>query len=155
MFADTAAASKPAPRVGRHMPRQLWRWQIDVEHVANLAGTGALADIGLPPPRPTQAEWPRVQQVGERLWREGYRGVLTPSAARPACLVLCLFREAEEIPGATPLRPPTTYRRAPPPPRGKRTYAPERSSRARSGRSRPGAISWPMVDEVVASTSER
>ncbi len=65
-----------------------------------------------------QPEWPAFQAFGEPIQREGYRGVLAPSASRPSHLVLCLFRDAENIAGAEPLRPPMTYRRAPAPPTG-------------------------------------
>ncbi len=102
----------------RQMPRDLWRWQLDVEGVADLSREDALRSIGLASPSPTQSEWPLFQDVGERLWREGYRGVLAPSASRPSHLVLCLFRDAATLAGAEPLRPPTTYRRAPAPPTG-------------------------------------
>ena len=49
----------------------------------------------------------RVSVIAERLWRERFRGVLAPSAARPAGCVLCLFREADDIDVATALRPRT------------------------------------------------
>lgn len=91
------------------------RWQIDVEGVADLSTQDALERVGRTPPRPRQSERPAFQEVGERLCREGYRGVLAPSASRPSHVVLCLFREAEEIAGAEPMRPPMTYRRAPAP----------------------------------------
>lgn len=105
----------------RHMPRDLWRWEIDVERIADLSTADRLKDFGLTPPRPTSREWPTFQEAGERLWREGYRGVLAPSAARPEHLVACLFREADEMRGAVPVRPATTYRLPPPPPVGMTT----------------------------------
>jgi RES domain-containing protein len=105
----------------RHMPRDLWRWQVSAQRVADLSDALKLAAVELTPPRPSQREWATSQAVGERLWRAGYSGVLAPSAARPESLVLCLFRDTDEISSATPLRPPTTYRRAPPPPTGKTT----------------------------------
>jgi hypothetical protein len=55
------------------------------------------------------------------LWSDGFRGVLAPSAARPARCVLCLFRETDDIAVATPLRPPITYRHVPVPPTGMTT----------------------------------
>jgi RES domain-containing protein len=102
----------------RQMPRDLWRWQFEVDGIADLSTEDALTSLRLTPPHPTRSEWPAFQDVGERLWREGYRGVLAPSASRPSHAVLCLFREMEEIAGADPLRPPMTYRRAPAPPKG-------------------------------------
>lgn len=102
----------------RQMPRDLWRWQIDVEGIADLSTAIALKRVGLTPPCPTQSEWLAFQEVGEQLWRDGRRGVRAPSASRPSHVVLCLFRDAEDIAGAEPLRPPMTYRRAPAPPTG-------------------------------------
>jgi RES domain-containing protein len=102
----------------RQMPRDLWRWEIDVDDLANLSTEDALKGVGLTPRRPNQSEWLAFQEVGEQLWRDGHRGVLAPSASRPSHFVLCLFREAEEVAGAKPGRPPMTYRRAPAPPTG-------------------------------------
>jgi RES domain-containing protein len=81
----------------RQMPRDLWRWRLVVEGVADLSTEDALRSVGLTMPSPTQSEWPMFQDVGERLWREGYSGVLAPSASRPTHLGLCLFRDAEQI----------------------------------------------------------
>jgi RES domain len=105
----------------RQMPRDLWRWQVDAKRVADLSDVARLAAIKLTPPRPNQHEWPEFQKIGQDLWRDGFNGVLAPSAARPDALVLCLFRERDEIASATPLRPPTTYRRLPAPPTGMTT----------------------------------
>ena len=105
----------------RQMPRNLWRWEIERTDVADLSDIDRLAAVGLSPPQPAQRTWPAFQDVGERLWRDGHRGVLAPSAARPQHRVLCLFRAGEEVAGATPLRPPLTYRRAPAPPVGMTT----------------------------------
>lgn len=103
------------------MPRDLWRWQVDVEQVADLSDADRLAAVGLDGPRPMQRRWPAFQALGERLSAEGFSGVLAPSAARPRQHVLCLFRTADEVAGAMPLRPPITYRRAPAPPTGMTT----------------------------------
>ena len=105
----------------RQMPRDLWRWEVDAEQVVDLTDTDHLAAVGLPAPRPNQREWPAFQDLGEQLWRDGYRGVLAPSAARPEHRILCLFRETDEVLGATPVRPALTYRRPPPPPSGMTT----------------------------------
>ncbi len=102
----------------RQMPRDLWRWDIDVDQVADLSKAEELASIGLTPPRPTRREWSEFQAVGEGLWGAGHHGVIAPSAARPTGKILCLFREADELDGATPLRPPTTFRHPPTPPIG-------------------------------------
>jgi RES domain-containing protein len=105
----------------RQMPRDLWRWQVDVQRVADLSDADRLAAAGLAAPRPVQREWPPFQEAGEQLWRESYRGVVAPSAARPAHSVLCLFRDADEVAGASPLRPALTFRRPPAPPAGMTT----------------------------------
>jgi hypothetical protein len=91
------------------MPRDLWRWNVDLEAVANLSDTGRLARVGLPVPQPGQFQWSLFQDVGHRLRAEGWAGVLAPSAARPSALVLCLFREEREIPGTRPLPPPEPH----------------------------------------------
>ena len=65
----------------RQMPRDLWRWDIDVDQVADLSKAEELASIGLTPPGPTRQEWPDFQAVGEGLWRGGHRG--SSPQARP------------------------------------------------------------------------
>lgn len=87
----------------RALPRDLWRWRIDVE-VADLRSQENLARVDLPLPRPGRSTWPPFQAVGEGLWREGCRGLVAPSAARPAGQTLCLFREEQLRPrGAVPV----------------------------------------------------
>jgi RES domain-containing protein len=102
------------------MPRDLWRWRIDLR-VADLSDVARLARVGLPVPKPGRLQWPAFQLVGEGLWREGWPGVLAPSASRPGALILCLFREARDIAGATPKPPPTLHEIPPVPPRGMTT----------------------------------
>jgi hypothetical protein len=103
------------------MPRDLWAWQVDVE-VADLSDAGRLARVSLTPPRPGRRSWPPYQQVGETLAAESWSGLVAPSAARPAHLVLCLFREADESPvGARPIPPPTRVGQPPAPPTGMTT----------------------------------
>lgn len=102
----------------RQMPRDLWRWQVDVDRIADLSDAERLAAVGLSAPRPRQNDWPEFQRVGEDLWRKGFRGVIAPSASRPAHRVLCVFRDTDEIPGLTPLRPPVIHRHPPAPPTG-------------------------------------
>ncbi len=105
----------------RQMPRDLWRWEIHARRIVDLSDADRLAAAGLTAPRPRQREWPAFQDVGEQLWRDGYRGVLAPSAARPERRILCLFREADDVPDAVPVRPALTYRRPPAPPTGMTT----------------------------------
>jgi len=103
------------------MPRDLWRWRIAVAGIADLSSAAKLARLDLSAPQPLRRTWTPFQAAGEALHRQGYRGVLYPSAARSEHLALCLFREGELLPGARPVRPPTTYRDPPAPPTGMRT----------------------------------
>jgi RES domain-containing protein len=102
------------------MPRVLWTWEVDVE-VADLSTTTQLAAAGLHPPTPGRETWPSCQDLGERLAREGFAGLITPSAARPEGMVLCLFRDKAGIAGAKPLPPARLVAQPPPPPTGLRT----------------------------------
>ena len=102
------------------MPRALWTWGGDVE-VADLSSTEYLSTVGLPTPVPGHSSWPAFQEVGEQLSHSGWAGLLAPSAARPAGQVLCLFRNAHGVHGATPLPPPRLIAEPPPPPTGLRT----------------------------------
>ncbi len=103
------------------MPRDLWRWTIAVNDIADLSTPTKLARLDLPPLAPSRRNWAPFQAIGEELHSKGYRGVLYPSAARPDHQALCLFREGIVIPGADPVRPPSTHRDPPPPPTGLRT----------------------------------
>jgi RES domain-containing protein len=102
------------------MPRELWSWRVEVE-VADLSTPERLAAVGLDLPAPARRSWPAYQRVGERLWQEGFPGLLAPSAAQPAGQVLCLFREGSKLHGAEPLPPPRPIAEPPPPPVGLRT----------------------------------
>lgn len=106
---------------GQALPRDLWRWRVDVE-VADLSTEARLARVGLPLPTPGSHSWPPFQEVGEQLWREGWRRLIAPSAARPAGATLCLFWEGEdEIDGAQPQPPPERIDEPPIPPTGMTT----------------------------------
>lgn len=103
------------------MPRDLWAWEIDVV-VADLSTSARLRRVGLALPRPGRRTWPPYQEVGETLWREGWAGLVAPSAARPAGRCLCLFRAGDDpIPGATPRTPPRRLDEPPIPPTGMTT----------------------------------
>jgi RES domain-containing protein len=105
----------------RQMPRNMWRWEVSVE-VADLSTVDRLHRVGLRAPAPSRASWPAYQDVGDRLYREDWPGLLAPSAARPSSgLVLCLFRDAVTVPGTKPLPPPRVYRYPPAPPTGMAT----------------------------------
>jgi hypothetical protein len=104
----------------RQMPRSLWTWRVDLE-VANLSTDESLARVGLGLPVPGRRSWPPYQEVGERLWREGWPGLVAPSAARPDGRVLCLFRTDDEVPGARPVGRARVVREPPAPPTGMTT----------------------------------
>jgi RES domain-containing protein len=103
------------------LPRDLWRWRIDLDEVADLSSDDRLRNVSLPPPRPGRSQWPAYQVVGARLWQEGCRAILAPSAARSDALVLCVFRTVRIEGGTTPVPPPTTHVAPPLVPRGLRT----------------------------------
>jgi hypothetical protein len=102
------------------LPVELWKWSVDVR-VADLSNEARLVRVALPFPRPGRAGWPRFQAVGEELWKEGWAGLIAPSAARPAGLVLCAFRTEQEVAGIEPEPPPERLDQAPVPPTGMTT----------------------------------
>jgi RES domain-containing protein len=104
----------------RALPRDLWRFAVDVE-VADLSTPSRLLAAGLESPRPGRREWPPYQVVGDRLAAAGWTGLVAPSAARPAGLVLCLFRPGARVLGLRRRPPPRRVDVAPVPPRGLRT----------------------------------
>jgi hypothetical protein len=103
------------------LPRDLWRWEISLPRVADLTDCDRLARVGLPPPQPTRHQWSVFQPIGEQLHAEHWPGVLSASAARPSGQVLCVFRTTREVPGTTPVPPPTTITEPPVVPTGMRT----------------------------------
>lgn len=107
----------------QQMPRDLWTWQVEPGlEVADLTTLERLNRLGLGLPRPGCRTWPAYQEVGEALWREGWSGLLAPSAARPRDgLVLCLFRESDEDLGVRPVPPPRVVQEPPVPPTGMTT----------------------------------
>jgi RES domain len=104
----------------RQLPRDLWRFEVDVQRVADLSTAARLARVKLDPPIPDRRQWPAYQTVGERLFAEGWTGVLFASAARSESLALCLFRLSEELRGVRPVPPPRRHDEPPAPPRGLR-----------------------------------
>jgi len=103
------------------LPTYLWTWRVDLE-VANLQSRERLKKVGLAPPKPNRHTWPPFQAVGEALFREGWHGLISPSAARPQGRVLCLFRDGTLAPaGAIPLSPPREVATVPIPPTGMTT----------------------------------
>jgi RES domain-containing protein len=111
-------ASPPSTGRWQHGNKLAAIYLADEEPTAWAEWYRGIAELGLPP---TRRNWLPFQTVGEQLHSEGYRGVLYPSAARPDRQALCLFREGIVIPGADPVRPPTTHRDPPAPPTGMRT----------------------------------
>lgn len=103
------------------LPRDLWRWEVSLVRVADLSTAERLDRAGLRPPTPGRTTWPSFQRVGEELHADGFQSVLAPSAARPGNLVLCVFRDARDVPGVPPIPPPTTVDEPPIVPRGMTT----------------------------------
>jgi RES domain len=104
------------------LPRDLWRWEMSLPEVADVTDEQRLARLELPTRlRPTRAQWPAFQPVGEALFNAGYPAILCPSAARPEGQVLCVFRTEREVPGAVPQPPPTRIDEPPPVPSGMTT----------------------------------
>jgi RES domain len=104
-----------ALRPADQLPRDLWRFEVDVGGIADLRSESQLERVGLAVPLPRRHGWPAFQDVGERLQAEGWKGVRTVSAARPGNgEILCLFREREKVDGAKPLPPPAIQRNPPP-----------------------------------------
>jgi RES domain-containing protein len=104
----------------RQLPRDLWRFELDVDRVADLSSSERLERVGLDVPVPDRRQWPAFQAVGETLFAEGWAGILYTAAARPASLALCLFRTSDRLPGVRPLPPPVRHDEPPAPPRGLR-----------------------------------
>ncbi len=103
------------------LPRDLWRWLINLDRVALLDTDERLRRVGLSPLRPTASQWSACQAVGDQLHRDGYQGLLVTSAARPQHCNLVVFRNTSQVTGCTPQPPPTAVTGAPPVPRGMRT----------------------------------
>jgi hypothetical protein len=106
---------------GRALPRDLWRWEISLPRVADLADDERLARAGLPPLRPARAQWAEFQVVGEGLHAAGWRALVSRSAARRGGRTLCVSRTARRVRGTRPLPPPETVDEPPRVPRGLRT----------------------------------
>lgn len=99
------------------LPRDLWRFDVDVAAVADLRSEEQLARVGLALPLPKRRGWPAFQGIGEQLHSEGWKGVRASSAARPGRgEILCLFRDREKVDGVQPLPPPAIHRHLPPRP---------------------------------------
>jgi RES domain-containing protein len=104
----------------RQLPRDLWRFELDVDRVADLSSPERLERVGLDAPVPDRRQWPTFQTVGEQLFAEGWAGVLYAAAARPESLARCVFRTSGPLPGVRPLPAPARHDEPPAPPRGLR-----------------------------------
>jgi len=103
-----------ALRPGDQLPRDLWRFEVAVDGIADLRSESQLARVGLAVPLPRRVGWPAFQKIGEQLHAEGWKGVQAVSAARPGGgEILCLFRESEKVSGVKPLPPPAIQRNPP------------------------------------------
>jgi hypothetical protein len=103
------------------LPRDLWRWEISLPDVADLTNDDRLKRLGLPPLKPTRAQWPTFQPVGEQLHADGWPALISASAARPEGRTLCVFRTLREVAGTRPEPPPSTLTEPPVVPTGLRT----------------------------------
>jgi hypothetical protein len=103
------------------LQRDLWRYEVTPMEVADLSDRDRLARVNLPPPRPGRGRWAAYQAVGEQLHREGWRGLLATSGARPTSLVLAVFVRDGVIPEDVVAVRARRITEPPPPPRGMRT----------------------------------
>jgi RES domain-containing protein len=84
------------------VPHDHHRWDVSID-VADLGTAERLAAVGLATPEPTRHAWSAFQAVGEELWRDGWSGLLAPSAARPSGNVLCVFADVWPPAGCFPV----------------------------------------------------
>jgi RES domain-containing protein len=56
------------------MPRDLWRWTVAMNNIADLSTAVKLARLDLPMPSPSRRTWPPFQAAGEHLHSKGYSG---------------------------------------------------------------------------------
>jgi RES domain-containing protein len=103
------------------LPRDLWRYEVVLERVADLGDRDRLATVGLDPPRPRRADWAACQDAGDALFGAGWPALVAPSAARPSGRVLCVFRDRDELAGIEPIGTPQGVDQPPAPPRGMTT----------------------------------
>ena len=115
-----ATAEQGVPPASR-MPRAMCPLDVDLDGAAVLTRPKSLTSLGLRPMRPTQTQWADTQPVGERLWRDGAAGILSPSAAHEGHRVLTVFRTGPDVPGVTQASPVTVHDVIPRIPTGLRT----------------------------------
>jgi hypothetical protein len=103
------------------LPRDLWRFSLNLQRVADLSRRAAVGALGLPDSKPDRAQWPAFQEAGAQLAADGFDGVLFRSSARPAGLCVCAFGSGECFAGVRPVGSAERLDAAPVPPRGMRT----------------------------------
>src|SRR3954454_21795405 len=72
--------------------------------ILDLRSARRLAALGLDLPAPGRRMWSPYQDVGETLWRDGWMGLITRSAARPDAFVVCVFADEWPPHGCAPRR---------------------------------------------------
>ena len=104
------------------MPRDLWRFEVDLANVADLSTPDDLARHAIRSLNPSRRQWARTQPVGEEAWRQGFAALIAPSAARADGRVLAVFRtEPGKMQGIKPIRPAKRVDELPALPTGLRT----------------------------------
>jgi RES domain-containing protein len=103
------------------LPRDLWCYDVAPLEVADLSNASRLARVGLAIPQPGRRSWPPYQAVGEQLWREGWRGLVAPSAARPKSRVLVVYLKRGAVPAEVAPAASKRVTEAPVPPTGMQT----------------------------------
>lgn len=99
----------------------MWRIAVNVTDVGDLSAMATLSLHGITELLPTRRQWPRTQPIGESYYDEGYRGILTPSAAHVGGQVLTIFRPLPALPGVRGIPPANRYTELPALPSGLRT----------------------------------
>lgn len=102
-----------------HIPYDHHHWSLHLD-LADLSDVEQLLSVGLHAPQPSRQTWPEYQRIGEQLWREGWSGLIAPSAAHPGSLVARIFATAWPPVGCKPVDA-ITVAEIPPPPRGMTT----------------------------------
>lgn len=104
----------------RAIPHDHHVWQLQLQ-LADLSTPQQLARLNLQTPTPGRRTWAPFQTVGEQLFRNGFAGILAPSAARPQAQISCIFDLGAWPPdGCRPIKP-IEVSEAPPPPTGMTT----------------------------------
>src|SRR5581483_8258481 len=64
----------------RALPRDVVRFDVRAVLVADLTTDDQLREIGLTAPTPGRRIWQRFRRAGERVWRDGWKGLIAPGA---------------------------------------------------------------------------